>query len=53
MGFPETHALGCARAPGRAYRQLGNAVAPPPVRDIARALLLSLGIAPREEASPR
>ena len=35
---------------GRAYRQLGNAVAPPPVRDIARALLVSLGIVPREDA---
>ena len=50
MGFPDAHALGCTRAPGRAYRQLGNAVAPPPVRDIARALLVSLGIVPREDA---
>ena len=44
MGFPDAHRLGCARAPGRAYRQLGNAVAPPMTRDVARALLASLGI---------
>ena len=40
----QAHVLGNDRGPNRAYRQLGNAVCPPPVAAVARALLTSLGV---------